>query len=706
MQNLKAPFPWFGGKSAVADAVWKRFGTVKNYVEPFFGSGAVLLKRPDWRPGARLAETVNDADGLLANFWRALQHDPDGVARAADWPVNECVPAGTMIATPAGPVAVEAIRAGMWVLGVVDGRVVSTQVSATKQSTAADFVRIGDLRVTDNHPVWTGGGYVEAAEIRGGEKISRLNWPVYETDLIVVESTDGKTVDHLLAERPENTGRSVRRYHISRGTAAAYRAHFASCARRAHASGLLDSVPHQRRGKADSLPSATRGGGWLAGCGADVDRVLPAGDAHQPHRRRRRYARTLAVSRTAPKVVGDAARREVLTRSCIGDAGQGTLARGGGENPCIINRAAAHPGRTREAFSSTQGQGDLTRGPREDGCGEAGPTACTRAQGQDRGKHPGARRGAVRRDGGALRVNHGGGGGGGGQRGVGVSGHSEGLPLSRVSLGAPVAVYNFQTGTGNYFADSILVHNCDMHARHLWLVGQREALTDRLMGEPEWYDVRAAGWWVWGASAWIGSGWCSGQGPWVEQGGLMVRRDEVGSTAAGVVRQMPEVDHSRGVHTSSVSAILRPVAERLRHVKVACGDWARVSGRSSTGQTGNLRDCAVFLDPPYDEGVGYTGGGGVSGDVWAWACEQGDNPLLRIAVCGYEDGREVPPGWRVLPWATGGGYGNQSEAGEGRANARRERVWFSPACIPCEGDVDCATGKPMRVAGGQIGLGI
>jgi site-specific DNA-adenine methylase len=37
---LKAPFPWFGGKSKVAPIVWERFGDVQNYVEPFFGSGA------------------------------------------------------------------------------------------------------------------------------------------------------------------------------------------------------------------------------------------------------------------------------------------------------------------------------------------------------------------------------------------------------------------------------------------------------------------------------------------------------------------------------------------------------------------------------------------------------------------------------------------------------------------------------------------
>lgn len=47
---MKAPFPWFGGKSRVADLVWDRFGDVPNYCEPFFGSGAVLLQRP-YAPG-------------------------------------------------------------------------------------------------------------------------------------------------------------------------------------------------------------------------------------------------------------------------------------------------------------------------------------------------------------------------------------------------------------------------------------------------------------------------------------------------------------------------------------------------------------------------------------------------------------------------------------------------------------------------------
>jgi hypothetical protein len=82
---LRAPFPWFGGKSLAAEVIWRAFGRVPNYVEPFAGSLAVLLARPH----APKVETANDKDGLICNFWRAVQADPDEVARWANWPVNE-----------------------------------------------------------------------------------------------------------------------------------------------------------------------------------------------------------------------------------------------------------------------------------------------------------------------------------------------------------------------------------------------------------------------------------------------------------------------------------------------------------------------------------------------------------------------------------------------------------------------------------------
>lgn len=81
---MKAPFPWFGGKSTVADAVWRRLGSPKQYIEPFCGSAAILLAAPT--PAS--LEVIGDANCYVANFWRALKLQPDAVIEAQDYPVS------------------------------------------------------------------------------------------------------------------------------------------------------------------------------------------------------------------------------------------------------------------------------------------------------------------------------------------------------------------------------------------------------------------------------------------------------------------------------------------------------------------------------------------------------------------------------------------------------------------------------------------
>ena len=87
MSVLKAPFPYFGGKSRAAPLIWSALGDVGGYVEPFCGSAAVLLARPS--VSGRRVETINDADGWLVNTWRAIRLSPSEVAAHASGPVTE-----------------------------------------------------------------------------------------------------------------------------------------------------------------------------------------------------------------------------------------------------------------------------------------------------------------------------------------------------------------------------------------------------------------------------------------------------------------------------------------------------------------------------------------------------------------------------------------------------------------------------------------
>jgi hypothetical protein len=236
------------------------------------------------------------------------------------------------------------------------------------------------------------------------------------------------------------------------------------------------------------------------------------------------------------------------------------------------------------------------------------------------------------------------------------------------------------------------VNENDQHARHVWLVGQRESLTARLEGDPAFYDAQIAGWWVWGICCWIGAGWCAGDGPWRSEAGQLVH---LGDAGQGVHRKLVHLgDAGRGVHRQRVhlgtagrgdeglAAWMGALAERLRRERVCCGDWSRVCGPTPTVKQGLT---GVFLDPPYSDEAARTGdlyavdSGTVAHDVRAWALAHGDDPDLRIALCGYQDEHAMPAGWVSVRWKAHGGYGSQGQ-GRGRANAAREVVWFSRHC--------------------------
>ncbi|EPX62560.1 hypothetical protein D187_008748 [Cystobacter fuscus DSM 2262] len=316
------------------------------------------------------------------------------------------------------------------------------------------------------------------------------------------------------------------------------------------------------------------------------------------------------------------------------------------------------------------------------------------------------------------------------------------------------------------------VNEVDLHARHRWLVSQRD-FRERMRQDMEYFDAKVAGLWVWGISQWIGSGWCA-QPAWEEQAeagakkGVGIRtaeyakrpmldkpgrgvhqlavregtyrdgtfktswnvslansvnwegRTNAGRRAQGIHartargdtsstwRQRPNLGSGNGVHgqqlreqmpmlrgnsgavgagvhasgrRGSVLEWMQALATRLRHVRVCCGDWERVLGPSATVAIGNT---AVFLDPPYSAEAGrdpslYAQEDlDVAHSVREWAIAHGDNPRFRIVLCGYEGEHQMPESWRCVAWKASGGYA--ASAGN-TANARRERVWFSPHCL-------------------------
>jgi len=283
------------------------------------------------------------------------------------------------------------------------------------------------------------------------------------------------------------------------------------------------------------------------------------------------------------------------------------------------------------------------------------------------------------------------------------------------------------------------VMEADLHARHKWLMRSAEAATfRRIMAEdPHHYDAKIAGWWAWGQCCWIGSGWCdtgnlSIQLPHMDAGGrgqtasasIAEGRPQLADTfgigrgvnGGGALKRSPlsqtgwvaTADFSLGTCSARREWLvdwMTRLSDRLRLVRTLYGHWSRPCDSDST--LTRLGTTGVFLDPPYpshsangkksrDANLYATDKGAdlnaLRDEVLAWCRKWGQDDGIRIAVCGYEgDGYEalVPDGWEQHEWEATGGYANQNRAGKGKAaNAKRERIWFSPACV-----------KPVNAAG-------
>ena len=229
------------------------------------------------------------------------------------------------------------------------------------------------------------------------------------------------------------------------------------------------------------------------------------------------------------------------------------------------------------------------------------------------------------------------------------------------------------------------VNEADLHARHTWLVNQTE-FRERMHTDPDFYDVKIAGWWVWGICQWIGGGWCTEpknhKRPKLDGIGKGVHSNA--AHHAGTGAHLPSLGNDRGINGVSAPPCtdwFLALQARLRRVRVACGDWKRVLGPSVLGVR---RPCAVFLDPPYTHELRTArlyaeDDATISTRVREWALAHGDDPDLRIALCGYEGEHEMPSSWTVYAWKAARGY-----AGDNNNNRERERIWFSPHCLPLE----------------------
>lgn len=256
------------------------------------------------------------------------------------------------------------------------------------------------------------------------------------------------------------------------------------------------------------------------------------------------------------------------------------------------------------------------------------------------------------------------------------------------------------------------VNHADLSARKKIMIEKENYLIENLISDPEWYDAKIAGYWIWAASCWIGSRLTNtgigvhgiGQRPHISNAGIGVhkigKRPHLSNAGMGVhgIGQIPHVgDAGKGVHkvgkrppisheaigvqepyNTNIYKWFRELSERLRYVRVVCGEWNRVCGgdwQDSIGVVG------MFFDPPYgvedrDTSIYHHDSTSVAGDVLAWVRERGAKESYRIVTAGYEEYQSLlAEGWTAHNWEAGGGYSTPDNN-----NRHRETLYFSPHC--------------------------
>ena len=247
------------------------------------------------------------------------------------------------------------------------------------------------------------------------------------------------------------------------------------------------------------------------------------------------------------------------------------------------------------------------------------------------------------------------------------------------------------------------VGEVNTEAQHGWIMREADELRNAL-GDPGYSDTTLAAYWIKGANEWIGSGWAGGGGPWswtkvdgwrkhssdnggsagtgvnrklphLGDAGTGVNRKlpHLGDAGKGVNRQLPHLgDAGKGEYAQRVAWLtgwLMALQDRLCWLRIACGDFERVLGDSSTIKHGTT---AVFLDPPYsDTEYVYGTKVPVAQRVNAWCQANEGNPKLRIILAGRGTEHDSL-GWAKENWSARRGYADHDK----RAT---ECLWLSPS---------------------------
>ena len=240
-------------------------------------------------------------------------------------------------------------------------------------------------------------------------------------------------------------------------------------------------------------------------------------------------------------------------------------------------------------------------------------------------------------------------------------------------------------------------NEADLFARHSWLVSPC-GWFERPHADPEYYDAKVAGWWCWGLCNWIGSGWCSGTGPWhmtarswwtagncrtwATRAGRELETAAPGQRGPGVNWKLPHLGDAGPATARTTSEYIYEWFCRVDgpHSRRARGGW-RLAARVD-----RLRNRAAWTywgvpRPAVYQGAMDYAAGGVGGkpadEVRAWCPKNGTNKRLRIVPVATR--ASTTSCWRMAQGLRTGGAQGLRLHRRGRGEQRERNPMVQPA---------------------------
>ena len=211
-------------------------------------------------------------------------------------------------------------------------------------------------------------------------------------------------------------------------------------------------------------------------------------------------------------------------------------------------------------------------------------------------------------------------------------------------------------GTADY-ADDIVCH-VDLIAKKKYINNNYYSLAEKMKLDPEYFDIKIAGYYIWAASCWIGAG--------------LVRPTQIphlGQNGKGINAQIPHLtSNGMGINAQreNLNSWFENLSKRLRKVRIVNGDYKQILGGDWQGHSWNT--VGIYFDPPYSDKANrgkkiYTEDSlDIAHEVREY-CIKYAKKGFRIVLSGYFDEHQelLENGFKILQWSTQGGYGNTSQ---------------------------------------------